>query len=154
MLELDHIFFINQALRILEIGNVIFSNPPKNFHTRKKRNTPAEEISNKTYLAEKQRIWQLEENFAKSLLRIKGTNEIWRSIAFSLCCIMFSRFPAKCETLPFQQQLHVATNKNFRKVLDCWSLVWTFCPSIANLFGLQVKRICLKLHRTRKSTKK
>ena len=63
------------------------------------------------------------------------------------------RFAAKCETLHFQQQRHVAA-KSFRKVLDCWSLVWSFCPSIANLFCLQVKRIRLKLNRTRKSTEK
>ena len=136
---------------------MIFSNPPKNLHTRTKHNTPVEEILKKLYLAEKQRIWKLEKNFEKSLLCIIGIKEIWRSIAFSLCCIMFFRFPAKCETLHFQQKLHVAGSLRIKIFAKCYRLLecgLDFLSVNHNLFCLLVKRIRLKLNRTRKSTEK
>ena len=70
----------------------------------------------------------------------------------SLYCVFLLR--SKVWNFALPATAHVAANENFRKVLDYWSLVWTFCPSIANLFCLQVKRIPLKLHRIRKSTEK
>ena len=117
--------------------------------------SPAQSIFRPPKKFKKEHIWRKssasgnsERASKKSLLRMKGIKKIWRSIAFSLCCI-FCFFDAKCETLHFQlQQLQVASNKDFQKVLDCWSLVRTFCPSITKLFCLLLKLIRMTLNRS------
>ena len=114
--------------------------------------SPAQSIFCPLEKFKKEHIWQKSSACGNSkrasknsLLHIKDIKKIWRSIAFSLCCIFCFFVLLQSVKLHFQQ-LQLASNKDFQKVLDCWSLVWTFCPSITNLFCLQLKLFRIKLN--------
>ena len=118
--------------------------------------SPAQSIFRPPKKFKKEHIWRKrsasgnsERASKKSLLRMIDIKKIWRSIAFSLRCIFFffvSLQSVKLYTSNSSscRSLRIKISKGAR-LLESGL---TFCPSITNLFYVQLKLIRVKLNRS------